>query len=434
MQPAAYMTASEYTPQGVALQDRLGAERPPTLGRKFVELLLCIVIFNLAFSQKLGLNLIPFLLGGFLAAAGGICFLVMMVQGERLPMTLWFALALNVGANVSQVLGNGQPPILGEGLNILFLWFCIQMLFCYVVQNSGAQKRILLYSAVLSVAVLVIGGEGVKQGRTERLVASDFGLMANSNSVAYICGFLCVALLFWSLRCIKPARPVLWALAAVLAYMTVQSLSRVGVVILAFGLLMFVISILSARGARVGGLVFLVVAFVAISQLAFLFADSAQMLERRMYGERTNTESRTRMYNLQTIGDLIEATPFGHGPSNSQVSSTGITAHNTFVYIYLSFGAITAWPYLIWMLVLGVRLIRLSRAPDYPVDHRIMLLTLFGMIVGEHITNNQGFLDLSALYGTGLIEKYTQAYGNRSVALRQSAEPSLLHSPEWQAG
>jgi O-antigen ligase len=278
---------------------------------------------------------------------------------------------------------------------------------------------VLLFIAATTILALVLGGQGVKHGRSDRLAAEEFAMMGNPNSVAYICGFLCVTLLFWSLRSAKSFRPILWLLSAVLAYFTFRSVSRVGIVILGFGLLMLLITILSARGARTGGLVMLLIAFVALWQFAFMFSESFDMLERRLGSERRNTESRTKLYNLSTLGDLASATPFGFGPRGSTLTSTGITAHNTFVYTYMAYGAIAAWPYLIWVIILGVRVVRLMRARDLPADTRLMVFTLFSMIMAEHLTNNVGFAEITAVVGTAVVDKYTRPYSARAMAQRE---------------
>src|SRR5262249_54939887 len=160
------------------------------------------------------------------------------------------------------------------------------------------------------------------------------------------------------------------------------------------------LAILLARGARLGGLVLVVFGAIAAFQMAYLFAGSIDLLKNRFEGERRNTESRTMLYDVRTLSDLWDTTPFGRGPDRAANTSTGINAHNTFVYMHMAFGAITAWPLLIWQIAMGLRVLRMLRDSAVPIDSRLMVLAFYGMVFGEYMTNNTSFMEISALVGT----------------------------------
>lgn len=399
--------------------DPLGIERPGSTVRLLIEFLYYICLFISAFLYKFGLNQIPLLGGGTVTISGLICIAVIALSNEKFPLTFWVSCLVWLAANASQVFGNGEMPIVATGVNLMLFFVCQQIMVYYICQNRAARKRLLLFMAALAILLIGVAGEEVGSRNVKRLVSEAGGLLANANGAAYVCSFLSVALLFWSLRAVKIGRPFLWAMAAVLAIITIRTLSRTGVLLLVLGCGMLILSILSARGTRIGGLVLLFVGVVVASQLAYTVADSFDLLSARFGGERKNTESRTALYDLRTVSDLIGATPFGHGPNDAIMTSTGITAHNTFVYTFMAYGAVTALPIFIWQILLAIRVARMVRAPDLPLDTRLMVVTFYGMVFAEFLTNNLAFLEISALYGTAIVEIYTSPYSRAAIARRE---------------
>jgi len=397
----------------------LEMERPMTVWRILVEILFYAIIFVLAYGQQTGLTRIPLLGGGIVTLSGLACFFVMFMTGERLTFTLWMCIAIFAGANMSQVFGQSETPIIGKGISQMTFLTGMQAIIYYVCLNKNASRRLLLAIGGVTLALVVTLGRAVGSGRNKRLQVEDVAnFLANANTVAYIAGFCCVALLFWSLRSTKTLRPLLWAGAAAMAVITIQTLSRTGIIVMVFGLAMLVFAVLGARGARIGGLIVLVVVVVAGMQLTVMFADSFNLLGERFSGERKNTESRTNLYDLRTISDLISTIPFGRGPDNAQMTSTGIAAHNTFIHNWMAFGAVTGLPVIVWQLVVGLRVLRMLRSGDHPADIRIMIFTFYCMVLAEYLTNNFAFLEFSAMYATALVDKYTIPYSRAAMNRR----------------
>lgn len=416
---------------GGAAQDlAMGFEKPPTTARHTVEVLYYMCLVAAAFLYRFGLHNVPFLGGGILVVSGACCISILALSPEKFPLTFWIGCIMWVGANMSQVIGNGQMPIVSNGPNLMLFFICHQMMAFFICQNAGGRKRLLIFLAGLAIVLIGIGGEEVGAGKVKRLAVTETGgLLSNSNSAAYVCSFLAVALLFWSLRATKVSRPILWILAAALTIFTIRTLSRTGMMLLVVGFGMLMLAIVSARGARIGGLVLLLVAVVGVSQFAYMVADSFELLGRRFGGEYRNTMSRVDLYDLRTLSDLISTTPFGVGPDDAIMTSTGITAHNTFVYMHMAFGAVTAWPIIIWQLILGLRVARLVRASEIPMDTRLMVVTFYGMIFAEYLTNNVTFLELSAVYGTAVIEVYTSPFSKAAIARREMESDLAWQNP-----
>jgi len=414
--------------------DPYGVERSPSILRKLIELLLYVMVLNSVFLMRTGLVLIPYLSGGLNTASGLLCLFVMLLEGERPCMSVKFAVVMNVAANLSLSLGLGIQPVLGKGLPQMLHWFSMLTMICFLVQDRRAEKRLMLFFSVLLIGIMFFTSETIStRGGAERVGAAEDigGNFANTNAVAYVGGFFCTALLFWSLRAARSFRPVLWFLSGLLLFITFRTVSRVGILLLLFGIGMLIIAIMMGRGTRVGGLILILVGMLVLSQLAFLFSDTMAALEKRIHGERESTMSRLNLYSWQTLGDLMETLFVGRGPANAQNTSSGITAHNTFVYTHMCYGGFAGWLFLAWTILLGRRLWRTIKARAYPWDRLIMLATFFALIVGEYMTNNLGFVDFSAMYGVAVIEKYTRPFSTRLMTERQWAASPHLVQPAY---
>lgn len=388
-------------------------EHPPSLGSKLVECLFYLTFLNSVFVFTSGANMIPYLGGGAVSIAGLICFVVLLGEAKRLPFSFWCALAMNIGATLSQA-RFGQLPLIGEGLNALFLWMCQLLMFCYLVRNDATQKRVLFFVSVIMVVIVYMSGTG---GRAHRLhleeysVGSSFG---NANQLAYMCGLFSIALLFWSLRSAKMLRPVLWVLAAMLLFLVIRTVSRGGILTLGCGLAVLLTAIMLGRGVRLSGIILVLVALVALSQFAHLAADYLDMFEDRL----GQSSVRTKVYDYQTLVDLWDTVIFGAGHRYAIVGSAGIQAHNSFIYTHRAFGGITAWPMVFWLVVLAIRLSRMLIGRELLMDLRLQAVALFGMSLACLLLSNQGYMYTSTMLAMAIVEKYTAPYTSRRIRHR----------------
>jgi len=355
-----------------------------------------------------------------------ICFVILMVQRERLPASIWFALAMNVGANLSQTM-RGEMPIVGAGLNFLFLWMCQLLVVCYLVRNDACRKRILVFLAVMILICTVFFGQATGAYGQRRLGLEKQavgGTMANANDLAHTAAPLALAILFWSLRAARSARPWLWALGLAMLVVVVRTVSRGGIISTGCGLTVLAVTILLGRGARLGGILMVLFGALALSQLAFLVSDPWSLFEKRM-GQKSE---RLAVYNRQTWEDLAETMVLGRGTQMSYVRAAGIHAHNTYINIHLTYGGITAIPYLVWVGYLGWRTARfLMRREAAPLTLRMELLCLFGMALAAQLLSNLGIVFLSSVYAVAVIEKYTRRLP-RQAPDEVGAAPGLVYS------
>ena len=139
-----------------------------------------------------------------------------------------------------------------------------------------------------------------------------------------------------------------------------------------------------------------------------------------------------RVYSVETLYDLWDSKVLGSGPLTI-TRAAGITAHNSFIYTHMCFGGITAWPYLIWLLVLGIRILRMMRFSDIPWDIKLLVVALFGMALGSQVLSNKAYLYYSTIYATAIVEKYTAPFSGRrmrrSAAAQQDYYPAEHELP-----
>jgi hypothetical protein len=296
-------------------------------------------------------------------------------------------------------------------------------MFCYVAKDERALRRVLVFLWLIFMVAVMIGGVG--RGDLARLelegVAGNF---ANPNRIAYIGGVLMVSSLFWILRSSIAARPLIWAMAGSLFVVILMTVSRGGILAAGVGGMMFISAILLGRGVRLSGIVRVMVLVLGLSQVTFLFSDSVLTLQHRIVTEGTDTP-RTRVYSLDTLGDLKETLLIGWGTDKDdhwRKSAAGLEAHNTFLYMHMAFGGIAAWIFLVWQAVLGVRVLRMFFAPRLSVSRKFEILAMYLMVMVAQILSNLAFMYISSVYATAWIEKYTAPFSARRIRERRSAE------------
>jgi len=411
----------------LAALNALGVERGPSFARKVVELLIYVTAVNSALVMRTGVALIPLGGGGPILISGLLCLLIIFHSRETLPMSVWFFGGCCLAANMSVLIGQGEMPVIAPAVRNVVTGLFQLVMFCFVAQNRVAQKRMLVFFSLLMIVSVMTGGVVVGKGEGARLKLENIGgAFANANQLSRAVAVLAMALLFWSLRSNKSLRPILWTFAIALVYILLRTLSRGTALgfICAFSL--FVFSILSGRGVRMGGAVFICISLVVLSQFTYLFTDPLAGLMRR-FGEES---IRTKVYSSEVLDDLWNTKFFGVGGEEAVIGGVGITAHNTFLYMHIAFGGITAWIYLFWVMALGVRTARLTFRRDYPLDIRMMVLALFGLFVAGSVFSNSGWAGPGALYAIAVVDKYTSPYSRRRCIQRAAS----CVTPVWGSG
>jgi hypothetical protein len=401
--------------------DPFGMERPPSVASKVVEFVAYLWVLNTSFVQ-VGGRAIPYFGAGVLFLTAGLAFIVARVQGDRLARSVWFILAMNVAATVSQ-LSHGQLPIVGDGLRELFNWLCEFIIFSYLVRNAPTRHRVVLvYCVVILVSYQLAGavsGVGYKRAALkEGIVGGGFG---NGNDLAYIATTFIVALLFWSLSAPKLLRPILWIVGAGLVYVVVATVSRGAMLALGTALSLLLVTVLLGRGVRGSGLVLVCAAVIGISQGLVFLEKPLDTLERR-FKERS---IRTKVYNSETVNDLAKTLVFGRGTKDARTTANRLSAHNTFLNLHLVFGGPMAWIYLGWIAMLSRRLWRMFWAKDYPFHIKMEVIACFGVSLTCQLLSNYGVLATGSVYTMALVDFVTMPYAGRR-RLRSVEMPQLV--------
>lgn len=393
---------------------------PPTFSRKAIELAFYATLANSIFMELTGLGYFRFAGGGPMAITGLLALLMMLMRGDRLPITLWFVLAINIFATLSLGLVTGAVPIIGDGLAIMANWFFGLASMSYIVQNDSARKRVVFVMSLFAVLAVQVSGVdlGAHAGRERlSLAGSISGSLANSNTMSHLAGLLAVALLFWSLRASKLLRPILWVLAACLVLMVIRSVSRGGMVVLLSGLAVLLVAILLGRGVRLSGVVLTFLALLLGLFIVSLAGDSVTYLMKRFEQHSIRTE----VYSESMLGDLASTLILGRGPRGGRVTGVGINAHNSFIYVHMVYGGVVAWLYVAMLCVLGVRLVRMLFAGDYPLDVRLSVVALLGTSFIGQMLSNMGLTFEGAILAFAVVDRFTAPYARRRIAERESA-------------
>ncbi|MCP4590279.1 MAG: hypothetical protein GY842_06025 [bacterium] len=403
----------------LGLDDPFGVEGHPSLIRKFVEFMFYLSTANALFLSRTGLMHIRFAGGGVIAVCGALTLFIMLLSRERQPLSVWFIVLINMGANVSQM-AHGVMPITGEGLSRFVHWLSNIIMLCYLVRDRATQKRVVLFMTLIILALVSTGALTTEAKKIERLGLEDVGgSMADANRLGMVSALFMITMLFWSLRSAKFFRPALWVLASALLAVIFLTVSRAAVLLAGCGLATLLVAIFAARGMRVGGLILIVVALVATSQLGYLLTDSVDALDERM-GQRS---SRLAVYSLGTINDLAHTLILGRGLGGGRQTHAGIESHQSFLYTHMVYGGITAYPYLLWLIILSVRLTRLVLARDYPLDHRLHLVALWGVALGIQLFSNSGYTSVACIYAVAMVEKYSASYSRTRIMARRANRP-----------
>lgn len=385
--------------------DFFAIDQPQSKLRKIVELVFYLTLLITVFRLQLGISGKVLIAGGTVAAAGLFTFIVYVVQRETLPRSFYFIVAINVAANLSQMIGQGELLFIGSGLPKLLHWCSITLMMCYLVRNHAAEKRMLVFLSVVIFLAAIIGGiEKIHYDTTRLALEAVGGAFRNPNQLAYLSGLFSIALLFSSLRSSNTVRILLWTLAFVLFVVLLQTLSRGGMAVFLCGLACLLIAALLTRGKRITGFTLLITVLIGGSLIGSHYTQQFDQLSQRIHEE--SYSARLGIYQEDLFGDLSKTILLGTGPE-SAITSQGLTAHNSFIYTHMAFGGPSGYILLVWLLYLGWSVTKVFFSRNIPLDIRMMLIALFGIMLGSNIFSNQGYVFLSSIYAVAVIEKYT---------------------------
>lgn len=408
-------------------------EHPAVMQRIFAEIVFYFITLTSVFPSLTPMGGIPHIRGILLMLTGFIGFILLITERHGLPMSVWFAIIINITANLNQVIVHGDTPLIGDGVISFFQWVSSLIMVCYIVQNNAAAKRLLLFYSFLVIAAVYHAGGSIvtiATEATERFSLKYTGfatVFSDPNQLGTLSAVLIIACLFWSLRASRLFRPFLWGISGVLIIILFLTVSRGGLIIFAFGLVVLFMAIMISRNVRMGGVILIVVFIIGVFLSGSILIGQIEQYSHRF--SKAAVGGRLGVYSMTTIEYLWETKIIGAGPG-TKLRNTGVTPHNSFVSTHLDYGGITAWLYLIWVIVLGVRVLMACRHKDLPTDITMLLIALFGMGLINQIASNGGFVTFTVVYVTAIVERYTAPYSKRRLREREFAEWNLLQDQD----
>jgi hypothetical protein len=368
-----------------------------------VEAVYYVVLIVTVFRHLMGLSEH----GAALTALAGLGTLVVyLFDGVPIPRAFKFILAINVFANLSLVLGQGETPLIGDGLSNLLHWGSFTLLVLYLCRDPKVETRMLLVTAAVIIAAVQIGGGAYSAStRYDRLYLEEVGgTFANSNQLAYMAGVFSVAMLFRSLRASLVYKVLFWTFAVLLAIIVIRTVSRGGALTFSFGICCFILAVFLTEGKRYAGLVAFIVVTIVASVLILHGGYDEQLSSLGDRAQENSYEARAHVFSSELLAELWGSILSGYGPQGAFVSGVGIKAHNAFIYTHMAFGGIAAYILTYWILSLGWRIKNLLFSNIVDVDKKLFGVAMFGMVLGCLLLTNSGYLLLSTIYATGICQ------------------------------
>jgi O-antigen ligase len=260
-----------------------------------------------------------------------------------------------------------------------------------------------LFLAMFIIGVVVVGG--VSNDNWEQRLHMDAGYgtsFMNSNDIAHMSAFFCIACMFLGHQVRLRYRLIFWLAAILLAGTIIETISRGGMAALGVGLAGFLVwsSIQNRNRNRFYLYLLAILGIVAAVVYGCFFAKQFEV-----FSERLTTETgRSYVYSMDLFPQLMENLVIGSG-AETFVRTAGNTAHNTFIYNFVCFGGIMAAVYLAWLYGLAKRIWQLIQKEGTWGANGGMLAVLFVVGIISQILSNQANLFFSFIFTTALIER-----------------------------
>lgn len=354
------------------------AQQAVDWGRALVECLFYASIGSRVFAKQLGILQFTGLSGAMILSSAIVCLLIMFVRHKKIPVSIYFALLINVFAIITDLVW------LGLFNREMIFWLSALLMACFIVRDEGAISRVLLFLGVCVGGALASGAEfAAERVGIMRLYLSKEGagaMFANSNDLAQISCITAVILLFQCINRPLLMKLLLYAAALGLAGVTLLTLSRQGLLFLGFGFLLYCIALL-LKYKRSFELIIITVAITA-----FTFYNLENLAEIiNGYNYRFAQSSGRTDYWMTAPRDMQRSFLAGFSSDNAY-SFDGSLPHSTFLWLHIAFGGACAWIYALWVAFLGWQTSQfvLGNYSSWPI--RIETLTIFLMFLAAQFT------------------------------------------------
>lgn len=348
-------------------------------GRIVVELLFYASIGSRVFAPQLGILQFTGLSGAMILASATVCLLIMLSQHEKIPVSIYFALLINIFAVITDLVWLG---ILNRDM---IFWLSALLMACFIFRDEKAITRGLLFIGACVAGALTFNA--VFEAETlgiKRLYLNKDGagaMFANSNDLAQIACVTAVILLFQGISRPFVTKLIHYAAALGLAGVTLLTLSRQGVVILGAGFLLYFAALLFKRGRS---LELIIIAIAITGFTLYNLENLAEIINGYTY--RFSQPSGRTNYWMTAPRDMQSSLLAGFSSINAY-SFDGSLPHSTFLWLHLAFGGVCAWIYALWVTYLGWQTSRFVLTGNgIPWPLRIETLTIFLMFLVAQFT------------------------------------------------
>jgi hypothetical protein len=373
-----------------------------------VEALLYLSICLRAFGWQLGIMNFQGLSGGIVALSGVACFAIMVAKRERLPLSFWFILLINILADVSELYVTGGEFLQSSGPKNMFYWMSWSLMACYIVRDKRAYVRFIFFLSFCVLVAMVLGMHirGVGFHSRVTLEGQNIATMfANSNELAQLSCIAAIVLLFYSFRTNKLMTLLSVATSLVLSVITLKTVSREGLILLLFGIMLYCVSVIVKRKGKVGFVILLVLAVVAINKYS-----TETITLQKAYGFRFSKPSERTEYFKTALQDMNDTFLFGKGSAKPYTVQM-MEPHNTFLWTHVAYGGLCAWAYLTWILVLSWKTFGLTwRRRSGQVD-RFEIVALLGIFVAAQQVLPFAPSNYGSILAVAIFEKYLLVRG-----------------------
>ena len=383
-----------------------------------LEILFYLIIVSTFFPEISGINQFDNLGGLLITSAGFLVLLFYYIKKEKLPKSFIFLLLINISANLIQYIGYKEPFIFGLGLPELFLCGWTFLMVSYLIKNDKIEKRVVL---IASIIILVqISVSNIFLSDYQRLVlGSSAGGFADANRLAYVSGTFAILLIFYTIRAKLIRRVIYLIISGFLIYFCLRTASRGGIIALTLGLFLFLVSIsLSSRFSKFRSRVVLVILFIIF--LLFVInsiVDEINILNIR-FADMHSYQKRLNVFSAGLWKDLNSTILLSMGSIGEYAkTSSGISAHNTFIYNHMVYGGLTAYIYLIWMFWLFIGIVKLIKDKAVSLIQKTRIISLGWILVITIFTSNMSYIFISSIFIIAMIDKSTKDYNRRIINL-----------------
>jgi hypothetical protein len=348
-----------------------------------VEFLLYLSIILRAFGWQLGIMNFQGLSGGIVVFSGLACLTIMLANRERLPLSFWFILLINVLAGVSEFFATTDEFLASTGPKNMLYWLSWTLMICYVARNDRAYVRFAFFLSFCVFVALAVGMHVRGTGFHSRVTLEGQNIatmFANSNELAQVSVATAIALLFYSLRSNSMVAAMCVAAALGLAVVTLRTVSREGLILLSFGIFLYFIDVVLKRKGKTGFVIMILLALLGV----YKFSHEYQNI-KKSYAYRLEKPSERTNYFATALQDMGDTIILGKGTAKP-FTSQGITPHNTLLWTHIVYGGLCAWTYVMWIIVICWKTVRRNVFQRSQADKNELLAMMFIFLAAQQVS------------------------------------------------